>query len=118
MIVERFCGNRKIIESDSVYLYNPNDELVLCFMFREKDFDVKIRFEYDFLKIPVGMCLYVSGEELDIKTKTDVKGEMIGTPNPVKIAEVEGMALYMHVWLHVICDGVAKVEYTVYSVDL
>lgn len=41
MIAERFSGNKKIIESDSIYLYSPDDDLILSFMFKEKDFDVK-----------------------------------------------------------------------------
>lgn len=117
MIAEIFSGNRKIIESDSVYLYDLEDELTLCFMFKEKSFNAGISFTYDFLKSPVGMQIYINGRELDSDIKTNIKNGTIGTAEPVKIAEAEGKALYMHMWSYRVSEKVRKAEYTVYSSD-
>ncbi|KAI4446166.1 hypothetical protein C823_000684 [Eubacterium plexicaudatum ASF492] len=84
MILERFIGNRKIIESDSVYLYNPDDDLVLSFLFKELGFDVKISFSRDFMKGLVGMKVFARELELDAETRTNVKNGTIGTVNPLK----------------------------------
>lgn len=117
MIAERFSGNRKIIESDSLYLYNPNDDLVLSFLFKERGFDVKISFSRDFSKNLIGMMVFVGGGELDAETRTNVKNGTIGTVNPLKIAETDGKIIYIHIWAFDVCENVARVEYTVFSSD-
>lgn len=117
MIAEIFSGNRKIIESDSVYLYDLEDVLTLCFMFKEKNFDVKISCTYDFLGRPVGMQIFVDSRELDAYIETNLIDRAIGTVDPVKIAEEEGKVLYVHIWSYRVSETVKKVEYTVYSSD-
>lgn len=117
MIAEIFSGNRKVIESDSVYLYDLEDELTLHFMFKEKSFDAKISYAYDFLKSPFEMQICLDGRELDANIEKNVKIGEIGTSGPVKITEVEGKVLYMHIWSYRVSKSVRKVEYTVYSSD-
>lgn len=117
MITERFSGNRKIIESDSVYLYNPNDDLVLSFLYKESSFETKISFSRDFMKSLVGMKVFVRERELDAETRTNVKNGTIGTVNPLKIAETDGKIIYIHIWAFDVYENVARVEYTVFSSD-
>lgn len=117
MIAERFSGNRKIIESDSVYLYNPDDDLVLSFLFKDLGFDVKICFSYDFLKILVGMRIFVGDKKLDAEIRTNLKNGTIGTVNPLKISETDGKIIYIHIWAFSIYENVTRVEYTVFSSD-
>lgn len=117
MITERFSGNRKIIESDSVYLYNPNDDLVLSFLYKESSFEAKISFSRDFMKSLVGMKVFVRERELDAETRTNVKNGTIGTVNPLKIAEADGKIIYIHICAFDVCENVARVEYTVFSSD-
>lgn len=117
MILERFSGNRKIVESDSVYLYNPNDDLVLSFLFKERGFDVRISFSYYFLKSLVGMRVFVGEKELDVETRTNVKNGTIGTVEPLKISESDGKIIYIHIWAFSVYENVTSVEYTVFSSD-
>lgn len=117
MIAERFSGNRKIIESDTVYLYGQDDELILSFMFKEKDFDIIIRRTYvDGVEINI-MNLLVDGDCLYLEPLERMPDGSIGTVQPVKIAEVGEKSIYMHVWNYRVSDAVRKIEYTVYSAD-
>lgn len=117
MIAEMFSGNRKIIESDSVYLYNANDDLTLSFLYKEASFETKISFSRDFMKSLVGMKVFVGGRELDAETRTNVKNGTIGTVEPLKIAETDGKIIYIHIWAFNVCENVTRVEYTVFSSD-
>lgn len=117
MIVEKFSGNKKIIESDSVYLYNASDDLTLSFLFKELGFDVKISFSYDFLKSLDGMTIFARGKELDAEIGTNAKRGAIGTVDPLKIAETDGKIIYIHIWAFNVCENVTRVEYTVFSSD-
>lgn len=117
MIAERFSGNKKIIESDSIYLYNANDDLTLSFLYKEASFETKIFFSRDFLKSLVGMRVFIGGRELDAETRTNVKNRTIGTAEPLKIAETDGKIIYIHIWAFSVYENVTRVEYTVFSSD-
>ena len=117
MIAERFSGNRKIIESDTVYLYRQDDDLTLSFMFKEKDFDIIIRRTYvDGAETNI-MNLIVCGQCLYLEPLERMPDGSIGTVRPVKIAEVGEKKIYMHAWNYRVSDTVRKIEYTVYSAD-
>lgn len=98
-------------------MYDLEDELTLCFVFKEKNFDVKISCTYDFLGRPSGMKICVGEKELDADIETNFIVRAAGTAEPVKIAEAEGKVLYMHIWSYYVSETVGKVEYAVYSSD-
>lgn len=117
MIVERFSGNKKIIESDSVYLCSPDDDLILSFMFKERDFDVIVRQSYingidtQIMNLIVdGVCHYME----PLKRLPDGS---LGTTQPVEIERVGEKKIYMHIWSYIVSESVRKIEYTVYSAD-
>lgn len=117
MIAERFSGNRKIIESDSVYLYSKDDELVLCFMFKEKNFDVKVRQSHIESRDIHIMNLIVDGTCFFMEPLERCPGVGIGTSAPVEIASMGEKKLYIHIWCFPVSENVTKVEYTVFSSD-
>lgn len=117
MIVERFSGNRKIIEADTVYLYGQDDDLTVSFMFKERDFDIIVRRTYVGGAETNIMNLIVGGECLYLEPLERTPDGSIGTARPVKIADVGEKKIYMHVWNYRVSDAVRKIEYTVYSAD-
>lgn len=117
MIVERFSGNRKIIEADTAYLYGQDDDLTVSFMFKERDFDIIVRRTYVGGAETNIMNLIVGGECLYLEPLERTPDGSIGTARPVKIADVGEKKIYMHVWNYRVSDAVRKIEYTVYSAD-
>lgn len=117
MIVERFSGKRKIIETDSVYLYSPDDDLILSFIFKERDFDVIVRQSYingidtQIMNLIVdGVCHYME----PLKRLPDGS---LGTTQPVEMVTIGEKKLYIHIWSYLVSESVRKIEYTVYSSD-
>lgn len=114
MIDERFCDNYRVIETDFIYLFKPDSEIRLHFVFKGLSFNIRI-----FHKS-------MRGEEQEVKTESN-RDELkitfinynnssgIGTSMPLEIATTGGKRIYMHLWSYQRAKTVRKIEYTVFE---
>lgn len=120
MITNISTGNYTVVESNVVYLYKYDMDLVLDFQF-DNNFKFKIRifFEDDQETKDQSLQYRTSEDLVEFKCK-NFKNELgTGTIIPVEIATIENKRLYIHFWsfIHGNLNAekfVRKVEYTVF----
>lgn len=118
MITEICTGNYRILESNTVYLFEPQSDLSLHFEFNNEEtfeFDLNILFE----KTEGTHSMKVGMHENEIRIICSNFDDVTGTGSiePIEIATVNDKRLYIHIWssLHGgVCNRAREVVYTVF----
>lgn len=121
MITQIFSDAYEVIESNTVYLFNPYSELFLHFEtgYEEFRFDVKLYFETDRKKEGQFVEKKVTENEFLVQFTNFDNPFGSGTSKPLELATVNDKELYMHIWIYAIGKSgekttARKVEYTVF----
>lgn len=113
LIDEIFCDNYKIIETDIIYLFKPDSEICLHFMFKGLSFNVRI-FHKSIKEENQEVKTESNGDEVKITFINYDSSSGIGTSMPLEIATTGGKKIYMHLWSYLSAKTVRKLEYTVF----
>lgn len=120
MITGIYTDNYEILESNTVFLFKPQSDLILHFEFNnEEKFEFNLRIIFETSEDAHNMKIGASENEIKIICNNfdDIVGT--GSLEPIEIATVDDKRLYIHVWssLHGRSDngyGAREVVYTVF----
>lgn len=120
MITEILSKNCVILDSNTVYLFEPYSDLTMHFESGsdEFNFNIKLIFKTD-KDIEQSAERMVSGNEVAIRFTNFDNPLGSGTSNPLEIATINEKKLYMHIWVYGVGQKqnvtiVRKIEYTVF----
>lgn len=118
MITNISTGNYNVIESNVVYLYNNDSDLVLNFEFGAFKFNVKFIF-VDNDNIEKKLQSRIDGDTINFKCTNFYNEFGTGTTQPLEIATIENKKAYIQFWVFGHGEPpkgafVRKVEYTIF----
>lgn len=120
MITEILSKNCMIMESNTLYLFEPYSDLTMHFESGsdEFNFNVKLMFKTD-KDLEQSAERMVTENEVAFRFTNFDNPLGSGTSNPLEIATINDRKLYMHIWVYAVGQNqnaisVRKIEYTVF----
>nr|DAZ28702.1 MAG TPA: hypothetical protein [Caudoviricetes sp.] len=111
MRYETYSGQYKILETETIYLFNKDDKLEIHIPANDK-LNFIIECEFDDKAEDQGLSTEVSNNRIRFLCKKFSKYGT-GTNEPMEIAISNGKKMYIHFWSSMPTDTVRKVEYTI-----
>lgn len=120
MITNISTGDYNVIESNVVYLYKHDMDLILDFEFGSFKFKIVIVFADDTNTKEERISREVSSDTVKFTCINFKNNFGTGTTKPIEIATIDNKKLYIHLWSFVLGNIEAemiarKVEYTVFA---
>lgn len=120
MITEIYNDNYKIIESNTVFLFKSESDLILHFEISDDDefeFDLRIVFQSNQERQYIKMVTEENEVRIVCGNFNNALG--LGSPEPIEIATVNNKKMYIHIWSSLFGKPgnelkVRRVEYTVF----
>lgn len=121
MIIDISTGEYKVLETDTIYLFEPYSDLKLHFetAYAEFVFDVKLLFITDKENKMQKVKKEVNGNEIVFEFTNFDNPFGSGTTKPIELATINDKKIYIHIWIYAVAKEennviTRKVEYTVF----
>lgn len=120
MITEILSKNCVILESNTVYLFEPYSDLTMHFESGSDEFNFNIKLIFKTDKGSEQAAERMVNEHEVVFRFTNFDNPLgSGTSNPLEIATINDKKLYMHIWVYGVGrddnkTSVRKIEYTVF----
>ncbi len=115
MKTKLYSGNHEIVDSNTVILFDKNSNLLINATTETFDFMIEIIFTEDESgKIAINRNVDVENNKV-LFTCVNFKNIFgTNTTTPLNIATVEDRALYLHLYVSLMEDGIRRVNYTLF----